>query len=91
MVKRRESKALDQSKPTKEQIEAFANAADGGQNIQVTKPDQNAIRDFKAMRVPFNKYEYEQLEAASKLSGRSKLNFMRHAMLKFAKEIMEEV
>jgi hypothetical protein len=41
------------------------------------------------MRVPFNQYEFEQLEMASKLSGRSKLNFMRYAMLKFAKEIQE--
>jgi hypothetical protein len=97
MVKRREPKASsavsDQTQPTKEQIEAFASAADGGQNIhaKTPDPDQNAIRDFKAMRVPFNQYEYEQLEAASKLSGRSKLNFMRHAMLKFAKEILDEV
>lgn len=97
MVKRREPKANsgtgELSQPTKERIEAFAAGADGGQNIHTNKPDldQNAIRDFKAMRVPFNQYEYEQLEAASKLSGRSKLNFMRHAMLKFAKEIMEEV
>jgi len=42
------------------------------------------------MRVPFNEYEFKQLELACKLSGRSKLNFMRYAMLKFAKELQNE-
>jgi hypothetical protein len=42
------------------------------------------------MRVPFNQYEYEQLVAASKLSGRTRLNFMRYAMLKMAKELQEQ-
>ena len=97
MVKRREPKAstlnLVNTQPTQEQIEAFAAAAEGGsQSIQIKEPgpDSSAIRNYKAMRVPFNQYEFEQLEVASKLSGRSKLNFMRYAMLKFAKEIQEE-
>jgi hypothetical protein len=97
MVKRREPKAstlnLVNTQPTQEQIEAFAAAAEGGsQSIQIKEPgpDPSAIRNYKAMRVPFNQYEFEQLEVASKLSGRSKLNFMRYAMLKFAKEIQEE-
>ena len=96
MVKRREPKAsalgLVASQPTNEQIEAFAAGAEGGTKIELAKayePDQNAIRDYKAMRVPFNQYEYEQLEAASKLSGRSKLNVMRYAMLQFSKELQE--
>jgi hypothetical protein len=100
MVKRREPKAsalnLVTKQPTQEQIEAFAAAAEEGrggesQSIQIKDPGPNpsAIRDYKAMRVPFNKYEFEQLEMASKLCGRSKLNFMRYAMLKFAKEIQE--
>jgi len=97
MVKRREPKAsalnLVNTQPTQEQIEAFAAAAEGGsQSIQIKEPgpDPSAIRNYKAMRVPFNQYEFEQLAVASKLSGRSKLNFMRYAMLKFAKEIQEE-
>jgi hypothetical protein len=96
MVKRREPKAnalnLVNSQPTDEQIEAFAAKAEGGTQIEKLKapePDQNAIRDYKAMRVPFNQYEYEQLASASKLSGRTKLNFMRYAMLKLAKEMQE--
>ena len=96
MVKRREPKAstlnLVNTQPTQEQIEAFAAAAEGGSQSTLIKepgPDPSAIRNYKAMRVPFNQYEFEQLEVGSKLSGRSKLNFMRYAMLKFAKEIQE--
>ncbi|MEI8209899.1 MAG: hypothetical protein WCG16_11885 [Methylococcales bacterium] len=99
MVKRREPKAstlnLVTKLPTQEQIEAFASAAEGrGEKNQSTPikepgPNPSAIRDYKAMRVPFNQYEFEQLELASQLSGRSKLNFMRYAMLKLAKEIQE--
>jgi hypothetical protein len=96
MVKRREPKgnALNTIKPqpTPEQIEAFAAGAEGGIHIEKTKAvelDQEANRDYKAMRVPFNQYEYEQLVAGSKLSGRTKLNFMRYAMLKLAKEMQE--
>jgi len=44
----------------------------------------------KALRVAFNEYEYEQLAKGTKLSGRSKLNFMRYAMLKLSKELQEE-
>ena len=98
MVKRREPKAstlnLVTKQPTPEQIEAFAAAAEGrgGENLstQIKEPSPNAIRDYKAMRVPYNQYEFEQLELASQLSGRSKLNFMRYAMLKLAKEIREQ-
>ena len=52
--------------------------------------DTDAIRDFKAIRLPFNEYEYRQLEEASRSTGRSKLNFIRYAMLKFAAEIQEK-
>lgn len=70
-------------------VERFAAAADGGSDEKLIDP--SAIRDFKAIRVPFNQFEYEQLEQASKIAGRSKLNFIRYAMLKVAREIMEEV
>jgi hypothetical protein len=97
MVKRRNPKAtglnLTKPQPTPEQIEEFAARAEGGTNTEkpkVPKLDPDAIHDFKAIRVPFNQYEYEQLEVARKLIGRSKLNFMRYAMLKLAKEIQED-
>jgi hypothetical protein len=95
MVKRREPKALT-TEPSAEQIEAFvAGAEDGplvsstalGSGIKSPVLNQNAIRDYKTISVPFNEYEYQQLEIASQLSGRTKLNFIRYAMLKFAKEM----
>lgn len=97
MVKRRNPKAiglnLAKPQPTAEQIDAFAAGAEGGAQVEKPKApelDPNANRDYKAIRFPFNQYEYEQLEIASKLSGRTKLNFVRYAMLKLAKEIQEE-
>lgn len=94
MVKRREPKA-SAPKPSAEQIEAFVAGAEDGPLVPSEPPvkpalNQNAIRDFKAIRVPFNEYEHQQLEIASQLSGRTKLNFIRYAMLKLAKEIQEE-
>ncbi|MGR9115405.1 MAG: hypothetical protein ACU85E_06535 [Gammaproteobacteria bacterium] len=94
MVKRRTPKVSGNkavSELTPEQIEAFASGAEGG--TQTPKPnvlDSDANRDFKAMRVPFNEYEYEQLVKGAKISGRTKLNFLRYAMLKFSKELQEE-
>jgi predicted DNA-binding protein len=53
--------------------------------------DSDASRDFKAIRLPFNEYEYRQLEEASRRTGRSKLNFIRYAMLKMAAETNENI
>jgi hypothetical protein len=98
MVKRRSPKAsglnIIRSEPTPEQIEAFAAGAEGNptktEQPKTHEPDPDANRDFKAIRVPFNEYEYEQLVKGAKLSGRTKLNFMRYAMLKLARELQEE-
>lgn len=90
MPKRREpisTTPLEKPQPTLEQIEAFASGADG--DVKKVVLDTDAIRDFKAIRLPFNEYEYRQLEEASRSTGRSKLNFIRYAMLKFAAEIQE--
>jgi hypothetical protein len=96
MVKRREPKASGlntvKTKPTPEQVESFAAGAEGIA-VETKEPEinQNAIRDFKAMRVPFNEYEYNQLVEGAHLSGRTKLNFMRYAMLKLVKELQDDV
>ena len=94
MVKRREPKAnlsVTKPKPTAEQIEAFAGGVDGEKiNPTVRVLDQNEPRKFKTMSVPFNEYEYDQLMKGINLSGRSKLNFVRYAMLKLAKELQED-
>jgi hypothetical protein len=94
MVKRREPKANVTPEPLAEQMEAFVAGAEDGQLVISTDTpviNKNAIRDYKAIRVPFNEYEYQQLEIASQLSGRTKLNFIRYAMLQLAKEIQKDV
>ena len=83
---------LVKQEPTPEQIEAFAAQAEGRTLPPAKEPDldPDANRDFKSMRFPFNEYEYRQLEIGSRLAGRSKLNFIRYAMLKLAKEMQEQ-
>jgi hypothetical protein len=91
MVKRREPKTIT-PEPLAEQMEAFVAGAEDGQLVISTDTpviNKNAIRDYKAIRVPFNEYEYQQLELASQLSGRTKLNFIRYAMLQLAKQMQE--
>ena len=75
--------------PTPAQIEAFAAGADGEVTTQNAILDSDASRYFKAIRLPFNEYEYRQLEEASRRTGRSKLNFIRYAMLRLAAELSE--
>ena len=55
--------------PTPAQIEAFAAGADGEVTTQNAILDSDASRDFKAIRLPFNEYEYRQLEEASAVQG----------------------
>ena len=45
-----------------------------------------AKHDLKAFGVSFNEYEYRLLEKASRATGRSKLNFIRYAIIKVAEE-----
>ncbi len=90
MVKRREP-ASAKRQPTTEEIEAFASGAES--NFTIAKPvekpvlDPHAKHDFRAIRVPFNEYEFEKLEEAAAKMGRSKLNFIRWAILKMAEDI----
>jgi hypothetical protein len=96
MVKRREPQAntIAKRQPTAEQIEAFASAADGGATIEEaeTKPtlDPKAKRDYKAIRVPFNEFEYSKLDEVAKETGRTKLNVIRWAILKLAEDVQKE-
>jgi hypothetical protein len=86
MVKRREpAKAVRQ--PSPEEIEAFASGADRAASETVL--DSNANRDFKAIRVPFNEYEYRKLEEVATKLGRTKLNVIRWAILKLAEEAQD--
>ena len=92
MVKRRDPKAsANNASPTPEQIEAFASGAEGGKpETQKENLDPNQPRKFKTISVPFNEYEYKQLLKGAELTGRTKLNFMRHAMLSLAKALQEK-
>lgn len=94
MVKRRDPKAnlsVKKHEPTAEQIEAFASGVDEANPKQ--EPivlDPNAPRKFKTISVPFNEYEYDQLMEGINLSKRTKLNFIRYAMLKLSKDLQED-
>lgn len=91
MVKRRAPKAKLNPEPTDEQIEAFASGVNGDNSKPIIDIlDQNEPRKFKTISVPFNEYEYKQLLEGIKLSSRTKLNFIRYAMLTLAKELQEE-
>jgi hypothetical protein len=41
------------------------------------------------MQLPFNQYEFERLEAAALAAGRTKLGFVRYALLKLADEVLK--
>ena len=74
--------------PTVEEVEAFAAGAENGQPPAVVsdgpRSDPHAARNYKAIRVPFNAYEYARLEALARRTGRTKLNAIRWAILKLA-------
>lgn len=72
-------------------IDKFISSADSELKqiniFQIPKLDRNAKRDFNAVKVPFNEYEYTNLEFAAEITGRSKLNFIRYAILKEAENL----
>ena len=78
MVKRRSNQMQAiQQEPTNRQIEAFASAADGEQEVNL---DPYAKRDFKEIRLPLNEFEFKLLDEKAKQAGRSRLNFIRWAV-----------
>jgi len=84
MVKRRENHQVKAN--YEKQVEAWAAGADGASTQDL---DPSAPRTHKRINVPFNEYEFQQLEEAAKRSGRSKLNYLRWAMLEQAKKDLE--
>ena len=79
-------KPVTNKSPTPDQVEAFAAGAESVQQVEQTV-DPTAPRNFKALKLGLNEYEYQILENASRSAGRSKLNFIRHAMLTMAKKV----
>ena len=80
MIKRRESTTRTLDPDLAKEIEEFGITADTGED-PVNRLDPTAKRDFKAIRVPFNEYEYRKLERAAQKTGRTKLNLIRWAVL----------
>ena len=80
MVKHREPKASAPRNLDPALVERFAEGAELIENMEL---DPNAPRTFKALRLPFNEYEWVKLEEGCERTGRSKLNLLRRAMLSF--------
>lgn len=59
-----------------------------GAHLPTLQP--HAKRDFKAIRVPFNEFEFTQLEQIATKTGRSKLNCIRWALSKLAEQLKED-
>ena len=84
MIRRRPPAARP---PSPEAVEAFAAGADNDPSpvtVADATRDPHAARNYKAIRVPFNAYEYGRLEALARRTGRTKLNAIRWAILKLA-------
>ena len=79
MIKRRESTTQTLDPELARKIESFGSSAESGENPE-NQLDPSAKRDFKAIRVPFNEYEYRRLERVAQKTGRSKLNLIRWAV-----------
>ena len=67
-------------------IDSFAAAADSTQEPSL---NTQAKRDYKSINLSFNEYEYEQLDAAAKKVGRSKLSFIRYAVSELARRELD--
>jgi hypothetical protein len=80
MVKRRERAP----KPSSAEIDAWAARADGHDYDPIDFLDKAAPRTFKAIRVPFNEYEYRMLERLAKEHDRSMSFMIRQAIIEAA-------
>lgn len=89
MPKRRQPKATETNNQNLEdQIKQFADAADQHEESN-QQLDPDAPRKHKAIRVPFNEYEYQLLDKAAKQARRSKLDFIRLAIQSAAEQQKE--
>lgn len=63
--------------PDLDEVARFGKEADQAPN------NPHAPRNFKAVRLPFNAYEWNILEEGCELTGRSKLNLLREALIEY--------
>lgn len=54
-----------------------------GKEANRERNNPHAPRNFKAVRLPFNEYEWRILEEGCELTGRSKLNLLRKALIEY--------
>jgi hypothetical protein len=76
----------EKSAEWKAKFDKFTNSADGGDNPEISialNPD--AKRDYKAIQ-----YEFERVEDARLVARRTRVSFIRTAMLKFADELLKD-
>lgn len=85
MIKRRESTTQTVDPSLAKEIESFGSSIDMEEESE-NRLDPDAKRDFKAIRVPFNEYEYRRLERVAQKTGRTKLNLIRWAILQLDKQ-----
>lgn len=94
MVKRRtpvETTATSSPEDIAQKVASFAAGAEGViETPPAQEADPNASRDYKSIRVPFNEHEYSVLDEAARLTGRSKLNFIRWAILQMAEHAKKD-
>ena len=79
MVKARKPGAT----PDLDAVAKFGKEADTGPK------DPNAPRNFKALRLPFNEYEWNILEEGCEITRRSKLNLLREALIVYVTDQRE--
>ena len=92
-IKRREPKSVipnsvDTNSPEwKAGFEKYSNSADNEDKTPIAL-DPEAKRDFKAIQFNFNQYEFERVEEARIAARRTRVSFIRTAMLKLADELL---
>jgi len=79
-------KKEDQMSPEKmRRLDIFINNADGG-HTEVQHESTSKVT-FKSINLPLNEYIYSALELGSKKTERSKIGFIRNAILKAVEEL----
>jgi hypothetical protein len=82
MPKIRQPKTSIDNKKVNEFIDGADFIVENSSHNKEQKLNKNAKRDFSAIKVPLNEFEHKAIEFAVNKTGRSKLNFIRYAILK---------
>lgn len=86
MVKARVRAVPEKNDDLEQRVKAFADRADLPAETEApAAPAKDAKRDFKALNLPLNEYEYAVLEKLCKKLSRTKSNLLRYALLELAR------